>query len=185
MNSQWSANQYSIVAAGQRMRVCPLHLVCSDPENGPGEHLDWFDGHPSPIGPSMDKQVEWKVVPGFPDYEVSEHGELRRGAKLLKPERTHGNGRKRYSLSRDGRQFRFKASQLVALAFIGPKPFDGAEVCHDDGFEHNNHFTNLRYGTSASNGNDVTKHRLQRRSLSALPMTRGDQITLEAAKFLR
>lgn len=105
----------------------------------------------------------WKTIPEFPEYEVSEHGDVRRGTKHLKPERTHGNGRKRFCLSRAGRQFRFKAAQLVALAFIGPKPFKRAEACHNDGFEHNNHYTNLRWDSQKGNAADLVEHRLMRR----------------------
>jgi hypothetical protein len=103
----------------------------------------------------------WKPVPGFEDYEISEHGYLRRGLKLLKPERVVGNGRKRFCLSRDGRQFRLKAAQLVALAFIGPKPFKRAEACHKDGFEHNNHYSNLKWDSHHGNVADAVEHRLK------------------------
>jgi hypothetical protein len=129
--------------------------------------------------------MQWKECPDFPGYEVSEHGDLRHGLKLLKPNRVVGNGRKRFSLSRAGRNYTFKAAQLVARAFIGPKPFEDAEVCHNDGFEHNNHFTNLYYGTATSNGNDATLHRLQRRGLSVLPMTTAERLAVETAKFLK
>lgn len=77
-----------------------------------------------------------------------------------------------------------KAHQLVALAFIGPSPFEGAEVCHKDGFHHNNHYSNLYWGTSENNGNDVTKHRLQRRALSGYPRSNSEHLALEAAKLL-
>lgn len=126
----------------------------------------------------------WKPIPGFLDYEVSERGDVRRGPGQLKPERTQGNGRKRFSLSKGGRLFRMKAHQLVALAFIGPSPFEGAEVCHKDGFHHNNHYSNLYWGTSENNGNDVTKHRLQRRALSGYPRSNSEHLALEAAKLL-
>ncbi|MGY3527267.1 HNH endonuclease [Bradyrhizobium sp. USDA 4452] len=126
----------------------------------------------------------WKPVPGFLDYEVSERGDVRRGPAHLKPERTNGNGRKRFSLSKGGRLYRMKAHQLVALAFLGPAPFEGAEVCHKDGFHHNNHYSNLRWGTSADNGNDVTKHRLQRLALRSLPASKSETISAEAARFL-
>jgi len=72
----------------------------------------------------------------------------------------------------------------VALAFIGPPPFEGAEVCHKDGFHHNNHYSNLRWGTQASNANDVSKHRLQRRALSYLPRSKSEQLAADAAKLL-
>lgn len=126
----------------------------------------------------------WMPIPGFLDYEVSEHGDVRRGPHRLTPERTKGNGRKRFSLSKGGRLFRLKAHQLVALAFIGPAPFEGAEVRHRDGFHHNNHYSNLAWATGEENGNDVTKHRLQRRAMSSLPRSRNEQLQAETAKFL-
>lgn len=128
--------------------------------------------------------MQWLPIPGFLDYEVSERGDVRRGPFQLKPERTTGNGRKRFSLSKGGQLFRMKAHQLVALAFIGPAPFDGAEVRHKDGFHHNNHFSNLCWGTSKQNGNDATQHRLSRRALSGLPRSQGEKLAKDAAEFL-
>lgn len=126
----------------------------------------------------------WKEIPGFPDYEVSENGDVRHGAKYLKPERVHGNGRKRFGLSREGRVFRFKAHQLVALAFIGPKPFKRAEVCHKDGFLHNNHYSNLRWGTSKSNVADTHKHRIQLREHSGLHVGKAQRLRAVTSEFL-
>ena len=105
----------------------------------------------------------WKPVPGFENYEISEKGDLRKGSKMLRPERVVGSGRKRFCLSKGGRQYRFKAAQLVAMAFIGPKPFRRAEVCHHDGFEHNDHFSNLRWDSRLGNVADAVQHRLNRR----------------------
>lgn len=126
----------------------------------------------------------WKPIPGFLDYEVSESGDVRRGPKRLTPERTQGNGRKRFSLSKGGRLYRLKAHQLVALAFIGPPPFSGAEVCHRDGFHHNNHYSNLRWGSGESNANEAAKHKILHRAPRNVPMTRRDKLSLEAALFL-
>jgi hypothetical protein len=126
----------------------------------------------------------WKPIPGFLDYEVSERGDVRRGPKQLTPERTKGNGRKRFGLSRGGQLFRMKAHQLVALAFIGPPPFEGAEIRHKDGFHHNNHFSNLAWATSEENGNDVSLHRLQNRDQSSFPRSRGEKDSMAAAQFL-
>jgi len=126
----------------------------------------------------------WKQIPEFSGYEVSEYGAVRHGARHLKPERVHGNGRKRFSLSKGSRVFRFKAAQLVALAFIGPKPFDGAEVCHNDGFELNDHYSNLRWDTHTGNMLDASRHRVQRREQSKFPLSRGQRISAEATQFL-
>lgn len=125
--------------------------------------------------------IQWKPIPDFAEYEVSEHGDVRRGERLLKPERVAGNGRKRFALSRDGRRFVFKAAQLVALAFIGPKPFDGAEACHKDGFIHNNHFSNLRWDTHAGNALDDLAHRNKLRSFVSTEL----RLKAEANELLR
>ncbi len=126
----------------------------------------------------------WKPIPGFLDYEVSEYGDVQRGPKRLTPERTKGNGRKRFSLSKGGRIYRVKAHQLVALAFIGPPPFEGAEICHNDGFHHNNHYSNLRWGTTAENADDAAKHKADRKQKTSYPLSRQQTLDAEAARFL-
>ena len=125
----------------------------------------------------------WKTVPGFENYEVSENGDLRNGLKRLKPEHVVGSGRKRFSLSKDGRQYRFKSAQLVAMAFIGPKPFSRAEACHNDGFEHNDHFSNLRWDSRLGNVADAVQHRLNRR-LSLGRAEPKHQLDALASRFL-
>jgi hypothetical protein len=137
----------------------------------------------SPRGTSMEKPILWLPVPGFEDYEVSEHGDLRRGLKYYKAERVQGTDRKRFRVRKNGREFSFKAHQLVALAFIGPKPFASAEVCHKDGFHHNNHYSNLRWDTHLSNVADATEYRLKiRESLGrAKPK---HYIDVEASRFI-
>lgn len=126
----------------------------------------------------------WKKVHGFPAYEVSEHGDVRRGDKVLKPERVKGSGRKRFTLSKNGRSYRVFVSRIVAFAFIGPEPFEGAEVCHKDDFFHNNHYSNLRWGTHESNVAEYSKNRAERRLRSGRPLTRQQALSAEAAKFL-
>jgi hypothetical protein len=126
-------------------------------------------------------EIVWKQIPGFEVYEVSEHGDVRRGSKQLKAERVHGNDRKRVRLSINGRNFSFKVHQLVALAFIGPPPFEGAEVCHRDGFKHNNHFSNLRWDTHAGNSADDLAHKLERRA----SISQSEQLMAEANKLLK
>lgn len=126
----------------------------------------------------------WKPVPDFADYEVSEFGDVRKGFSPLTPERVQGSGRKRFTLSKNGRKYRFHAARLVALAFVGPKPFEGAEVCHNDNFLHNNHYSNLRWGTHAANMADAAAHKHKLRSHSSLPEKRGDKLAAEAASIL-
>ena len=55
--------------------------------------------------------------------------------------------------------------QLIALAFIGPRP-EGKEVCHNDGDPTNNRADNLRYDTRTNNILDTFKIGKRWRKLS-------------------
>lgn len=108
----------------------------------------------------------WKIIPSFDVYEVSEYGNVRRcragikGARLgriMKPY-IRADGYAMYILRRDNQSYHKKAHQLVAEAFIGPKPFPKAEVCHNDGSRNNDHFSNLRWGTVLENKSDMISH---------------------------
>jgi len=48
---------------------------------------------------------------------------------------------------------------IVAKAFIGASPFEGAQVRHLDGVATNNTPANLAWGTPAQNGADKRRHR--------------------------
>ena len=132
----------------------------------------------------MSHEKIWRPIPDFEDYEVSEYGDVRKGNRNLKPERVQGSGRKRFSLSKGGQTFRFHAAHLVANAFLEPKPAPDAELCHNDGFEHNNHFTNLRWDNKLGNAADVAQHRLNRRALSSYPLSRRDVLSAEARRLV-
>jgi hypothetical protein len=110
--------------------------------------------------------IEWRIIPEFPCYEVSEDGLVRRAkpgirggqvGKLMKPY-IREDGYRMYILRASNRSFHRKAHQLVALAFIGPPPFPRAEVCHNDGTRTNDHYKNLRWGTRQSNADDMVAH---------------------------
>ena len=119
----------------------------------------------------------WKAIPGYPGYEASTHGRVRsvdrivefknrRGtkAKCKKKGRVLSNnlinsGYLVVHLHKNGRRNRkvITVHKLVAELFIGPKP-EGCEVLHKDGDKHNNHVSNLRYGTKSENGQDKVFH---------------------------
>lgn len=110
--------------------------------------------------------MKWKECVRFPCYEVSERGDVRRikrgirggfVGKVMKPYRRE-DGYNMFILRNLNRSFHVKAHQLVAEAFVGPKPFPDAEVCHCDGSRHNDHFTNLRWDTRAANHADKVRH---------------------------
>lgn len=107
----------------------------------------------------------WREIPSFPDYEVSEHGDVRRAVpargsvvgKVLVPW-VRDDGYCMFILRRDGRSYHRKAHQLVIEAFVGPAPFPRAEVRHKDGTRSNNHYTNLEWGTTQDNRDDQRRH---------------------------
>lgn len=102
----------------------------------------------------------WKKIPGFHQYEVSESGDVRKGETPLTPWRDPETQRRFFSLATtSGIKKRFPAAKLVALAFLERPPFKGAHVCHNDGVEINDHYSNLRWDTCTSNMLDKLKHR--------------------------
>ena len=94
----------------------------------------------------------WRTVPGYPAYEVSVDGLVRRclGFRCRRAHRVlmpfiRPNGYAQVILYRDGRRQRFGVHQLVALAFLGPKPSLQHQVAHLDGQRLNNHVSNLAW----------------------------------------
>lgn len=93
----------------------------------------------------------WKPVLGYEgSYEVSNTGRVRsfrRGRLLdLRP----GATSVRYFSVALGRNNTRMIHDLVAAAFLGPRP-PGAQVLHLDGTRVNNRVSNLRYGTRSEN----------------------------------
>jgi hypothetical protein len=52
----------------------------------------------------------------------------------------------------------YPVHRLVALAFLGPDPFEGAQVCHNDGDRTNPRLDNLRWGSQSDNQRDAVRH---------------------------
>lgn len=111
--------------------------------------------------------MQWKISPSFPSYEVSEFGEVRRVApgiggraiigKIMKPY-VREDGYRMYILRKDNKSFHRKAHQMVIEAFIMVRPTLANEVRHLDGARHNDHYSNLAWGTSAENKADMVSH---------------------------
>jgi hypothetical protein len=135
----------------------------------------WGDpAGPPPPPPVPDLPGErWLPIPGWEDlYEVSSCGRVRgmdrtiyykdgrvrfyRGV-ILKGATHRTGGYPLVNLSRDHKPKGFAVHQLVALAFIGPRP-EGQEVRHWDGNPLNNNVSNLLYGTPVENAQDKLRH---------------------------
>ncbi|MFO0158328.1 MAG: NUMOD4 motif-containing HNH endonuclease [Alphaproteobacteria bacterium] len=109
---------------------------------------------------------DWRIVPGWPEYEISRFGQVRRirpafGAvvgRLLKPLPNKKTGYVAVVLCHHGRPTRVDIHRLVALAFHGPQPSAAHLVAHNDGVRTNNHTDNLRWATQRENLADRRKH---------------------------
>lgn len=103
-------------------------------------------------------QEEWKVIADFPDYSISNMGNIKsrrpwntQKNRALTPERimnphlTH-YGYRAVRLCRDDKQLDKFIHRLVMEAFVGACPVD-QEVNHIDGVKTNNRIYNLEYVT--------------------------------------
>lgn len=98
----------------------------------------------------------WKTTHISNEYFISTDGrcysEKTQGLKNCKPET---NGYINYVLMIDGKKQSFFAHELVAKAFIGPRP-DGLFIDHIDRVTTNNKLINLRYVTPKQNRHNST-----------------------------
>ncbi len=98
----------------------------------------------------------WKLIEGFEEYEVSDHGRIRRGSRIKQP-RADRKGYLSVALWKNQKTTKFQVSRLVAAAFIGPRP-DGCVVAHNNGINNDNRVGNLRYCTPTENEADKAIH---------------------------
>ena len=127
-------------------------------------------------------RTQWRVVPGFPDYEVSDNGEVRRCtdhyrlkaqlAHHIVPQWVRKRRVKRLDETvtnldymcitlynaEDRKHQSFLVHRLVLLAFCGDPPTRLHQAAHNDGDRFNNVLENLRWATAAENQADRKKH---------------------------
>jgi len=112
---------------------------------------------------------EWRSIPSFPAYEISDSGLVRRvaGGKgsrvkqgqafpLLSPY-TDKDGYARVALREGGRVKDVSISRLILSAFVG-EPFEGAEAAHRNGDPTDNRVANLYWATPVQNAADKREH---------------------------
>lgn len=109
--------------------------------------------------------VEWRSVVGFPDYEVSENGTVKRvkpdhwgriSGNPLKPALV--NGYPMVRLSHNKKMTCLYVHSLVAKAFIGEQPTPNHEVAHRDGNRADPSLKNIRWATAKENMEDMWIH---------------------------
>jgi hypothetical protein len=93
--------------------------------------------------------MEWRTVPGYPAYEVSDSGDVRRGDRPMKCQvqtRPDGYTMIRICLYKEVKKKMCTVARLVAQAFI-PNPDNLPTVDHIDQDSTNNHVSNLRWAS--------------------------------------
>lgn len=109
---------------------------------------------------------EWRVVPGFPDYEISNDGRLRRatdGSNSKKGKEIVSNigatGYPKYSLSApSGKRKTINAHRLVALTFLPSPAPEQNFVLHKNDNKLDIRACNLKWGTSSDNYVDAVNN---------------------------
>lgn len=109
----------------------------------------------------------WKTIPNFESYEVSDIGNVRRvssgkgtrAMRHLKPSIDRG-GRMVFNTRKNGKTKQWKVHRAVMLAFKGECPI-GKEVAHIDGNQQNNCLENLMYATPLENNKHKVIHGTQ------------------------
>ena len=132
-----------------------------------------------------DENEEWRVIKGWPNYDVSSLGRIRsnrpwvrgtRQSRLLKPwllnevylaVTLYGDG---------GAKLKETLHVLVCEAFHGPRPTPAHEAAHWDGLPTNCRSDNLRWATCVENNADKARHgtKLLGSQLQWAVLTEGD-----------
>lgn len=101
--------------------------------------------------------MSYRPVSGFPAYEISPEGEIRRIATKRVVKGWIDAGYKRIDLRRSGKSYTRKVHRLVLESFVGPAP-EGTEACHRNGRKSDNRLANLYWGTHQDNMLDKVAH---------------------------
>lgn len=107
---------------------------------------------------------EWRDVLGWPAYQVSDWGRVRkflaRGRMRYPAVQQGSGGYQIVKLCRGGEARSFRVHRLVLAAFVGPAPA-GHQGCHNNGDPSDNRLDNLRWDTPAGNALDKKAHGTQ------------------------
>jgi hypothetical protein len=111
---------------------------------------------------------EWRAIPGFPGYEVSDLGRVRSwkrfggfGKLPTEPKPVVGSihkaGYPQVNLTVDGKKRYAFVHRLVLETFVGPCPV-GMECAHLNGVRSDARLSNLEWKTHADNELDKVRH---------------------------
>lgn len=108
---------------------------------------------------------EWRVIPDYPNYEVSDCGQVRnkttgriRRAHIKSVQRPNQKARTCFQIHLIKNGKTLKVHHLVCAAFIGPRPSPAHGVAHGNGDSRDNRADNLRWATGMENEADKKLH---------------------------
>lgn len=94
--------------------------------------------------------MRWMTIEGFEGYQVSDMGQVKNSkGKILKPY-DNGNGYKKVTLRKEGKNFKLYVHRLVALHFVDGFE-EGLTVDHKNCIRDCNEWTNLQWVTLEEN----------------------------------
>jgi DNA polymerase I-like protein with 3'-5' exonuclease and polymerase domains len=149
-----SAGGYSVEATGNHPFLTPTGWVnLEDLRVGDETFTYAFDFE-------REVEEEWRPTAEDMRYEVSSLGRVRGPRGLLSQVPKGEWGHTRVSLGRDNKDI--PVHRIVCAAFHGTCP-EGFECLHENGIPADNRASNLRWGTSAENGEQMIAHGRSRR----------------------
>lgn len=115
----------------------------------------------------MDGGREWRTIPSFPNYQASDHREVRRSrpgqsnrarvGKLLTPA-VSNRGYHVVTLCSGGKVRQGLVHRLVCEAFHGPSLSAVHQTAHANAIKTDNRPSNLRWATAKENHGDTVLH---------------------------
>ena len=141
--------------------------------------------------------MTWGPVRDFQGYEVSDTGSIQSVDRIVidslgRQARYRGRVLKQIrdsagyavvNLSLNGKSYRRRVHELVADAFLGPRP-PGLEVCHGPNGTGDNSVGNLRYDTHTENVRDSVRGRTHWESAKT-ECPKGHEYTPENTRWCR
>ena len=143
----------------------------------------------------INSKMEWRSIPGFEDYEISNQGDIRRLRDGYITKCTLSENRWCLGLKKENRWISCRRYRLLALAWI-PNPNDYTEVDHIDRDCSNDSLENLRWVSASENLKNrntysntghkfIVKRKIDGRYSLQTPYFRSTYKTLEQAIAVR